>query len=328
MKAVVVSRPGGPEVLEMREVPEPVPGPEDVLVRVRAAAMNRADLLQRRGSYPAPAGAPADIPGLEFAGEVEAFGRRASRFLPGARVMGLVGGGGHAEWVALHERLCLEVPPRLSFAEAAAIPEAFLTAYDALFTRGRLVAGDSLLVHAAASGVGIAIWQIAAVAGARAIGLSRSPEKRRRLENEGLEIVLDPASDDVASAIHAAAGERGVDVVVDLLGASSWDLNLEVLAPRGRLVLVGTLGGSRVSADLATLMRKRITVVGTVLRARPIEEKIALVQEFGRRMLPLFASGRLRPIIDRTLPLSRSAEAHALMERNETFGKIVLDPDR
>ena len=324
MRALTISRPGGPEVLEIRTVAEPVVGPDEVLVRVRASALNRADLLQRRGLYPAPPGAPPDIPGLEFAGEVEACGELVTTVQPGDRVMGIVGGGGHAEKLSLHERLCLRIPPGMSFEDAAAVPEAFLTAYDALFLRGGLRPGEAVLLHAAGSGVGTSAAAIATVAGARVVALSRSADKRRGLETMGVQRVLDPAAPNVAEAIRMATGGEGVALVIDFLGASSFALNLEVLAVRGRLVLVGTMGGAKVDADLGALMRKRLTVIGTVLRSRPIEEKIELVQSFAGTMLPLLASGRLHPVVDRVVPFEDAASAHAAMERNENFGKIVL----
>jgi putative PIG3 family NAD(P)H quinone oxidoreductase len=323
VRAIVITRPGDPGVLRLREVPDPAFGPEEVLVRVRATALNRADLLQRQGLYPAPAGAPADIPGLEFAGEVERRGERVAGLQVGDRVMGLLGGGGHAERVAVHERLCLNVPPALGWEEAAAVPEAFLTAYDALLGRAGLAAGEVVLLHAAGSGVGTAAAQIAAACGARVIGLSRTPDKRRRLEDLGLDRVLDPAKPDLERAIRDAAG-GGVDVVIDLVGAPAFALNVGVLRRRGRLVLLGLMGGACCDVDLATLMLKRLTVVGSVLRSRPLEEKIALVQEFGQRMSRLIAAGRLQPVVDCAIPWHRAAEAHARMERNESFGKIVL----
>lgn len=324
MRALTITRPGGPEVLEIQRVADPAIGPEEVLVRVRASALNRADLLQRKGRYPAPPGAPADIPGLEFAGEVESCGELVATLQPADRVMGIVGGGGQAEKLRLHERLCLRVPPGMSFEDAAAVPEAFLTAYDALFLRGALRPGEAVLLHAAGSGVGTAAAAIATVAGARVVALSRSSDKRRRLREMGVPSVLDPADPNIAAAIRMASGGEGVDLAIDLLGASSWSLNVEALAVRGRLILCGTMGGSEVGVELGTLMRKRLTVVGTVLRSRPLEEKIALVQSFARTMLPLLAAGRLRPVVDRVVPLEEAAAAHAAMERNENFGKIVL----
>jgi len=309
MKALWIARHGGPEVLEIRDVPEPAAGPDDVVVRVRASGLNRADLLQRRGLYPPPPGVPAEIPGLELAGEVEACGARVTSLRPGDRVMAIVAGAGQAEYSALHERMALPIPGEMRFEDAAAIPEAFLTAYDALFARGGLRPGETVLIHAAASGVGLAAAAIAAITGAKVIALTRSEEKRKKLAALGYE-TSEPAS--------------GVDVVLDFLGASSWAGNVEVLLPKGRLVIIGTMSGSKVEADLSPILRKRLTVVGTVLRSRPIEEKIALTREFARTILPLIAGGRIRPVVDRVLPLSRAADAHGAMERNENFGKIVL----
>jgi NADPH2:quinone reductase len=324
MRALTIARAGGPDVLEIRSVPEPTIGPEEVLVRVRASALNRADVLQRRGLYPAPPGAPADIPGLEFAGELEACGPLVTTLQPGDRVMGIVSGGGQAEKLRIHERLCLRIPPGMSFEDAAAVPEVFLTAYDALFFRGGLRPGEVVLLHAAGSGVGTAAAAMATMAGARVVALSRSPDKRRRLEAMGIHRVLDPAAPNIAEAIRMTAGGEGVALAIDLIGAAAWALNLDVLALRGRLVLVGTMSGAKVEADLGAIMRKRLTVVGTVLRSRPIEEKIDLVQSFSRTILPLLAAGRLHPVVDRVIPLEDAASAHAAMERNENFGKIVL----
>jgi putative PIG3 family NAD(P)H quinone oxidoreductase len=326
MRAAWICRPGGPEVLEIRELEDPFFGPDEVLVRVHASALNRADLLQRRGHHPPPPGAPA-IPGLEFAGQVERLGARVLGLRPGDRVMGIVGGGGHATRVAVHERLCIRVPERLGWEEAAAIPEAFLTAHDALFARAFLAPGEVVLVHAAASGVGTATLQLATLAGARVLALSRTPEKRARLAGMGAVAVLDPGEEHVAERIREASGGAGIDVVVELVGAATWPLDLEVLAERGRIVLVGTLGGSTVTADLGALMRKRVTVTGTMLRPRPLEEKIALTRAFARTALPAFADGRLRPVVDRVLPLDEIAEAHRLLEANRSFGKIVLKID-
>lgn len=327
MRAVVITRPGGPEVLELSQVPDPVPGPEELLVRVRAASLNRADLLQRRGLYPAPPGAPAKIPGLEFAGEVESCGGRASGHTPGDRVMGILGGGGQAQKLVLHHRLCMPVPAPLTWEQAAAIPEAFLTAYDALYVRGRLAAGESVLVQAAGSGVGIAALQLARAGGASAIGLSRTAEKRRRLEESGLEPVFDPGDETVADRILRATDGRGADLILDLVGAAAWPLHARVLAERGRIVVIGLLSGSRCEIDLGLLMKKRATLVGSVLRSRSLDEKAALTDQFVERVLPLFSEGRLRAWIDRSLPMHRVREAHALMERNENLGKIVLTMD-
>jgi putative PIG3 family NAD(P)H quinone oxidoreductase len=324
MRAVVITRPGEPEVLQIREVADPSPGPSEVLVDVRATALNRADLLQRRGRYPAPPDAPPDIPGLEFAGQVESCGTQVRSVHAGDRVMGLLGGGGHASKVALHHRLCLAVPPTMDWAQAAAIPEAYLTAYDALFTRGRLAAGETLLVQAAASGVGIAALQLGTVAGANVIGLCRTSAKRERLERAGCGTIIDPGATDATDQVLRASRSAGVDLILDLVGASAWPLHERVLRSRGRIVVLGLLGGSRCELDLAVLLAKRATLVGSVLRSRPLEEKIALTREFARCALPLFAAGRLTPWVDRCLPLEEIAQAHSVMERNENLGKIVL----
>ncbi len=330
MRAIVITRPGGPEVLKMCEVGEPEPGSEEIVVRVRAAGLNRADLLQRRGRYPAPAGAPADIPGLEFAGRVERCGDQVRGLQAGDRVMGILDGGGYAEKCAVHERLCMRVPPAMSWEAAAAIPEAFLTAYDALFRCGRLSAGEAVLVQAAGSGVGSVAAQLALTGGARVIALSRSEEKRRRLERLGLQHVFDAQRPDLADAIVLASG-GGVDLVLDLLGASAWSLHRRVLRECGRLVLIGLMGGARCEIDFSDVMRKRLTLIGSVLRSRDKTEKIALVQEFGARILPLITAGRIAPIVHCAVDLADAAEAQLLMERNENFGKIVLrmpDSDR
>lgn len=326
MKVVAITEPGGPEVLEPTERPDPEPGPDDVVVAVRAAALNRADLLQRRGLYPAPPDAPADVPGLEYAGVVERVGRRVRDVEPGDRVMGLLGGGGYAERVAAPASLVLPIPDRLDFAEAAAVPEVFATAHDALFARGRLAAGETLLLHSVGGGVGTAALQLGRLAGAARIVGTASGEKLDRLEAAGLapDVPVDRHGASFAGVVREVTGGRGADLVLDTVGADYWGANVDALAVKGRLVLVGLLGGARVEADLSRLLRKRITVVGTVLRSRPIHEKAALTAAVRERLLPLFADGRLRPVVDRTYPLSEAAEAHRAMERNLNLGKIVL----
>ncbi len=326
VKAIVITRPGPPEALAFRDLPDPAPGPGELLVAVRATAVNRADLLQRRGLYPAPPGSPADIPGLEFAGEVLGGDPAGTGFRAGDRVMGILGGGGYADRLVVPAGQCLPVPPSLSFAEAAAIPETFLTAFDALVLQAGLDAGEVLLVTAAASGVGTAAAQVAREVGALAIGTLRTAAKRARVEqlDLGFAALLDAGSADLAAQLAATSGGRGVNVVLDLVGAASWPLALDALAPRGRIVAVGTLSGARIQLDLATLMRRRATLIGTVLRSRPAAEKAALTSAFAERMLPALAAGRLRPVVDRVMPLAEAAAAHALLERNETLGKVVL----
>ncbi len=308
----------------MRDVPVPTCGARDLRVRVRAAALNRADLLQRRGLYPAPSDVSADVPGLEFAGEVVERGGSATEFPVGSRVMGIVGGGSHAEYVRIDSRTCLAVPDRLDWVQAAAVPEAHLTAFDALFELGRLEAGQHVLIHAAGSGVGTAAVQMARDAGAHVVGLSRTAKKRARLESLGVTTSLDPDIDGIAASVVAATAGHGVDVVLDLVGAAAMKLNLEVIAPRGRIVAVGLLGGARATVDLARLLTRRVTLVGTVLRSRQLDERIELAHRYRQTWLPRLADGRIVPVVDRTFSMRDVAEAHAYMERNENFGKIVL----
>jgi putative PIG3 family NAD(P)H quinone oxidoreductase len=325
MRAIVIREPGGPEVLEMREVPKPEPSRGEVRVHVRATAVNRADLLQRMGSYPAPAGSPADIPGLEIAGEVDAVGADVAELAHGDRVMGIVGGGGYAEYLVVHARTLARIPEGMPFADAAAIPEAFLTAWDAMVAQGRLSSGETVLVHAAGSGVGTAAVQIASAIGARPIGTMRTPQKLGRARELGLKdgIVVEGAR--FADEVLARTAGRGVDVVLELVGGAYVAQDLLCLAPRGRIVVVGTMGGGRVDLDLSLLMRKRAELRGTVLRARPLEEKILAGQALQRHLVPLFESGALRPVVDRVLPLARAADAHRLMQNNDAFGKLVLE---
>ncbi|MGH7518803.1 MAG: NAD(P)H-quinone oxidoreductase [Gemmatimonadales bacterium] len=322
MRAVIFAGSGGPEVITIGTVPTPTPGPHQIRVRVQAAGLNRADLMQRRGQYPAPHGWPADIPGLEYAGEVDALGQGARRWRVGDRVMGLVGGGAQAEAVVVHQDEALPIPGGLSFAEAAAIPEAFLTAYDALVTRGRLAAGERVLIHAVGSGVGTAAMQVAKHLGATVLGTSRSADKLARAALYGLDVGVDTSRGSFPDAITDP-----VNVVLDVLGGPMLSQNLAVLAPRGRLVLLGWLLGSKTDADLNPVLRKRLEIIGTVMRTRLHEERVEVVREFAERMLPLFDqrvhSAPLRPVLERTVPMERLAEAHQAMERNETFGKVV-----
>jgi putative PIG3 family NAD(P)H quinone oxidoreductase len=293
-------------------------------VRVRAAGLNRADLLQRRGHYPAPPGWPADIPGLEYAGEVEAV-RDTTRWRVGDRVMGLVGGGAQAEMVVVPAEQALAVPEGISFAEAAAIPEVFLTAYDALVSRGRLRAGERVLIHAVGSGVGTAASQIAKHLGATVIGTSRSADKLARAVVYGVDTGIDTSR----TSFRDAIGES-VQVVLDSIGGPAFDHNLAVLAPGGRLVLLGFLAGSRTTTDLGPILRKRLEVIGTAMRVRGPEERKALAAEFAERMLPLFdrrieQAAPLRPVLHASYPMTRLAEAHRVLESNETFGKLVVE---
>jgi NADPH:quinone reductase len=325
MRAVVITRAGAPDVLELRDVARPEPGPEQVLVRVHATAVNRADLLQRAGRYPAPAGVPADIPGLEYAGVIEAVGRRVTRWRPGTRAMGLVGGGSYAEYVVAHEDEAVPVPERLSLLEAAAVPEAFITAHDALFTQIRLRAGETLLVHAVGSGVGTAALQLAKAAGARVMGTQRSAWKLERARELGLDVAIDTSAGGAfAGTVLRETAGRGADTVLDLVGAAYLPGNLAALASKGRIIVVGLVAGATHELDMRLLLRKRVTIVGTVLRTRSLEEKIAAAQAFARDVLPLLERRAVTPVIHSVVPLEDAASAHAMVDANENFGKVVL----
>lgn len=324
MRAVIITEPGAPDVLELGDRPLPEPGAGQVRVRVRATALNRADLMQRRGSYPVPPGWPEDVPGLEYAGEVDEVGPGVRRWRPGDRVMGLVGGGGYGEAVVVNEHMAVEVPSSLSFEEAAAVPEAFITAHDALFTRLGLAMGERLLIHAVGSGVGLSALQLARATGASVHGTSRTPEKLERAAELGLDFGVNTARDGFVEALDSQTAGRGVHAVLDLVGAGYLAGNIEVLAPLGRMVVVGLVSGRSAELDMGALLRKRLTVVGTALRSRPLEQKLAATRAFEHHVVPLLAAGRVRPVIDRVVPFDVVRDAHRAMEANENFGKIVL----
>lgn len=326
-RAVRIKSPGGPEVLSIDRVSVDPPGPGQLLVEVVAAGLNRADLLQRRGLYPAPKGAPKDVPGLEYAGHVAAVGEGVHAFAAGDEVMGIVAGGAMSTHLVVHEREAIRVPAGLALTHAAAIPEAFLTAYDALFEQAALSMGERVLIHAVGSGVGTAALQLVRLAGALAIGTSRTEDKLDRCAELGLAhgIVVDAKTPRFAERVRELTQDRGVDVVLDLVGGAYLGENVDALTPLGRMIVVGLMGGPSAELSLAKLLQKRLRVFGTVLRGRPLEEKSALAQRFGRRIAPSFApGGSLRPVIDALMPMSEVQAAHARMEKNETFGKIVL----
>lgn len=336
MRAVRITEPGGPEVLRLEEVPDPVAGPGEVLVDVRATALNRADLMQRAGAYPAPPGAPADIPGLEFAGVVLEAGdaaasvARAAGAEPpeeGDRVMGLLGGGGYATRVATAADLLLPVPEGLTFAEAAAVPEVFLTAHDALFRQAGLGIGERVLVHSAGGGVGTAALQLAAEGGASLVVGTASASKLDGIRQAGLPLdaAVDYREESFRRVVEEETDGRGVDVILDTVGGDYWADNVASLAELGRLVLVGLLGGRRVDADLGELLRNRLRVFGTVLRPRSRAEKAALTAEVRERLVPLLRDGRIRPIVDRVFPLGEAAAAHRHMAENRNLGKVILE---
>ncbi|MBK7539203.1 MAG: NAD(P)H-quinone oxidoreductase [Myxococcales bacterium] len=316
---------GGLEVIELAEIDVRPPGVGEVTVEVVAAGLNRADLLQRRGLYPAPPGSAADVPGLELSGRVVAHGPLAGAHPLGAPVMAIVGGGAMAGKVTLHERELLAVPAGLELIAAAAIPEVFLTAWDAL-GQADLRAGQTVLVHAAASGVGTAALQLARICGARPLATTRSAAKVGRVIEQGAAaqdvILLEDGR--FASRVMARTG-RGADVILDCVGGAYLEENLRALAPGGRLVMIGTLGGATGSLSIGMMLGKRAQVIGSVMRSRPLEEKMALAQRAGRELVPLFSTpGGLRPVVDRVMKMADCAAAHEVMEANDTVGKIVL----
>jgi putative PIG3 family NAD(P)H quinone oxidoreductase len=326
MRAAVITRPGGPEVLEIQDRPTPTPGHEQILVRVRASALNRADLLQRRGGYAAPPGAPADVPGIEFAGEVVALGPGAREWHEGDRVWGLVGGGAHAEYLVTHERAVARVPGALSWEDAGAIPEAFITAHDA-FAQADARAGETALVHAVGSGVGLAAAQLARALGVRCLGTARTAEKLDRAREHGLDagLAVDGADLEPLAAFVAEHTEgRGADVALDLVGGPYLAATVGVMASRGRIMLVGTMAGARADVDLGRVLRGRVTIRGTVLRARPLEERIAVTRRFATEVVPFLARGVARAVVDSAFPLAELARAHERLESNATFGKVVV----
>ena len=328
MKCVVIKHYGESlDHLTVVERPDPMPGPGEVAANVTATALNRADLLQRRGRYPAPPALPEylhDIPGLEFVGRIEAVGAGVTRWRGGERVFGILAGGGHASRVVSHQDLVLPVPGNLSDTDAAAIPEAYFTAFDALVLQGGMTRGERVLIHAVASGVGTAAVQLVNAWGATAIGTAGSVAKLNRVAGLAPFYPIDRTTTDFAEAIATEYGEDAVDIVLDVVGGSYWKSNLSVLATRGRLILVGRLGGSEAQTPLGLLMAKRLRIVGTVMRSRSLEEKAAVTRAFEDRALPLLASGVLKPVVDSVYPLAGIREATARMERNENVGKIVL----
>ena len=324
MKAVVNTGAGGSEVLEIQERADPVPGPLQVRVRVRASALNRADISQRLGRYPAPPGSPPDIPGLEYSGEIDAIGPAVTLWNIGDRVMGIVGGGAHAELLVAHEGEVMPVPSGLGMEQAAAIPEVFLTAYDAIFEQLQMSAGETLLIHAAGSGVGTAAVQMARVAGIKTIGTSRSAEKLERAEKLGLDHAIVATGSDWPEKVLALTGGAGVTGVLDLVGAVYLQGNLECMAPKGRMISVGLTGGASATLDMRMVMRKRLTIIGTVLRSRGPDEKIPLIQDFSAGMLPLFDDHQLMPVVDSVFSFDDIRAAHERLESNDTFGKLVL----
>jgi NADPH2:quinone reductase len=326
MQAVWISTFGGSEVLEVRTVGKPLINDEQVLVRVRAAALNRADLLQRQGKYPPPPGFPAEIPGMEFAGEIAEVGSSVRQWKSGQRVFGLIGGGAQAEYVVTYGHLLAEIPPNLDWTQAAAVPEAFITAQDALWTQANLRPGETLLVPAVGSGVGLAAVQLARAIQAVPYGTSRTADKIEKAKPLGLEdgLVLRDNYDDLPAAADRWTAGKGINVLLDLVGGPYVKASQKVMAQKGRMILVGTVAGSIYELDARYVMGKRLQIRGTVLRARPLEEKIAATRLFAAEVVPLLARGILRPNVDSVFPVAEIGKAHQRLESNESFGKVVV----
>lgn len=320
MKAIVIKNPGPPDVLQLKEVPKPEPGKGEVLIKVKAVGINRADCVQRQGNYPAPKDCPKDIPGLEYAGIIE--DANDSDFKKGDKVFGLVGGGSYAEYLVAHARTVTSFGENLSFTEAAALPEAFVTAYDAMVAQGNLLSGQNVLINAAGSGVGIAAMQIAEALGANYAGTVRTASKAEKLKDYK-NIIIAPDGKITNKVLEIF--ESGVDLVVELVGGDYINEDLNCISNKGKIILIGLLAGRKTEIDLGKVLSKRVTIRGTTLRARPLEEKIQAAQLLQKNISPLFESGRLKGCIDHVLPLSQASRAHEIMEANQNIGKIVLE---
>ncbi|MBE3556051.1 MAG: NAD(P)H-quinone oxidoreductase [Firmicutes bacterium] len=324
MRAVCFSEPGGPEVLKLEEVPDPMPQPDEILVDVRAAGVNRADLLQRRGGYPPPAGA-SPLLGLEIAGVVAAVGERVETLQVGDRVMALLPGGGYAQKVTLPVGLALPIPSNLSFEEAAAIPEAWITAFSNLVLLGNLTAQMDVLIHAGGSGVGTAAIQIVREFGARAHVTAGSSAKLDACQQLGARTCINYHEGPFAPKVLEATGGKGAEIILDFVGAPYWEQNVSCAATDGKIFLIGTMGGAVAEqVNLGLLLNKRLSIIGTSLRSRPLAIKVDFVQAFGQWALPRFASGALHPVLDQIFDWEKVADAHRRMENNQNFGKIVL----
>jgi NADPH2:quinone reductase len=323
MTAIAIRVPGGPDVLVPEARPTPSPGAGEILVKVAAAGVNRPDVMQRMGQYPPPKGAP-DIPGLEIAGEVVALGSGATRWKAGDRVMALVVGGGYAEFCTAHETHALAVPANLSMVEAAGIPETFFTVWHNVFERGALKAGEALLVHGGASGIGTTAIQLAKAFGARVITTAGSAEKCDACRKLGADVAVNYRSEDFVAVTKEATGGRGADVILDMVGGDYIERNYEAAAVEGRIVQIAFQGSPCASVDFRRIMLKRLTHTGSTLRARSVADKGAIAAAVTDKVLPLVAGGRVKPVIDCTFPLAQAAQAHARMEASLHTGKIIL----
>ena len=323
MSVVEIAAPGGPEQLKLAHRPVPQPGPEEVLVRVAAAGVNRPDVMQRQGRYPPPPGA-SDLPGLEIAGEIAALGAKVSGWSIGEKVTALLPGGGYAGYAVAAAPLCLPIPDGISMVEAAAIPETFFTVWTNLFDRGRCQAGDTVLIHGGTSGIGTTAIQLAAAWGARVFATAGSDDKARACERLGALRGINYRTEDFVEVMRAETGGKGVDVTLDMVSGSYVARNLEIAALEGRIVVISLLGGSRAEINMGLILTKRLTLTGSTLRTRTVAQKAAVADAVRKNVWPLLAAGRVRPVIHATFPLAEAAEAHRLMETSNHIGKIVL----
>jgi len=323
-QAVRIQGAGGPETLSLGTLEVRAPGATEVLVQIAAAGLNRADVLQRKGLYAAPPGSPKDVPGLEFAGHVVARGSAVTSLREGDPVMGIAGGGAMATHIVMHERELMRIPHGMSIEDAAAVPEAFITAFDALFVQGGLGMGQHVLIHAVGSGVGTAALQLARATGALPIGTSRKADKLARCQPLGLEHGIVTSEGTFADQVKELTHGRLCDVVLDTVGGKYLTENIKALAPQGHMIVIGLLGGAKAELPLGLLVAKRARISGSVLRSRPLEEKIAICQAFERAVLPLLDRKVVKPVVDRVLPMAQIREAHERMESDDSFGKIVM----
>ena len=324
MIAIGIKTPGGPEALQPEERPVPSPGPGEVLVRVRAAGVNRPDVMQRKGQYPPPPGAP-DIPGLEIAGDVVAIGDKVMRWKVGDRICALVSGGGYAEYCVTDEATALPVPGDFSYVEAAALPETFLTVWHNVFERGALKAGETVLIHGGSSGIGTTAIMLARHFGAKVFVTAGSAEKCEACRKLGADLAINYKTEDFVAAVKEATNRKGVELILDMIGGDYVDKNFEAAAVEGRIVQIATQKGTKVTADLRRLMLKRLTHTGSTLRARPVADKAAIAGALQAKLWPVLDAGTIRPVIDSTYPLAKAADAHARMETSLHIGKIMLE---
>lgn len=325
MKAIIITQPGGPEVLQPAERPIPAYATNEVLIKVMAAGINRPDVFQRKGNYPPPDGAPKDIPGLEIAGIVAETGSAVTRWKVGDKVCALVIGGAYAEYCAAPEGQCLPIPENLTFAEAASLPETFFTVWSNVFHRAALQPGESLLVHGGSSGIGVTAIQMAKALGSTVYVTAGSQEKCKFCETLGADKAINYKTENFAEAINLLTNGKGVDVVLDMIGGGYTEQNIKCLANDGRLVMINAMEGNKVEINLSEVMRKRLIITGSMLRARDVAFKSAIAKKLEQHIWPLLASGQIKPVIYKTFPFDEAAKAHKLMESSEHIGKIVLE---